>query len=111
MAEIRETHVERDADGRVIDTKVIVDRPKKKGGFAPGLILGAILVAGGIGAYAYSQGSFENAGSQADRATVVAEEQVGSTIETTGDALETAGDNAEQATDTAANETSDTATN
>jgi hypothetical protein len=30
MAEIRETHVERDAHGNVTDTRVVVERPKKK---------------------------------------------------------------------------------
>ena len=31
MAEIRETHVERDADGRVVDSKVTIEQPKRRG--------------------------------------------------------------------------------
>ena len=68
MAEIRETHVERDADGNVIDRRVVVDRPKKKGGFGFGMLLGVVLVAGAIIAFAYSQGSFQQAGVEADQA-------------------------------------------
>lgn len=111
MAEIRETHVERDEDGRVVDTKVTIDRPKKGGGFGWGMFLGVILIAGAIIAFAYSQGSFQQAGVEADQATAQIEETAGATAETAGDALEQAGDNAEQAGDQAANETSETATN
>lgn len=111
MNEIRETHVERDADGRVTDTKVIVDRPRKKGGFGWGMLFGVILIAGAIIAFAYSQGSFQQAGVEADQATAQVEQQAGTTLENTGDAIENAGDTAEQATDTASNEMSDTATN
>lgn len=103
---IRETEVERDADGRVVE-KVYVERPRKKGGFGWGMLLGVLIVAGAIIAFAYSQGSFQTAGVQADQATEVAQVQAGAAIENTGDALETAGDNAEQA----ANQASDTVTN
>lgn len=107
MAEIRETHVERDADGRVIDTKVVVERPKRKGGFSLGMLFGVILIAGAIIAFAYSQGSFQQAGVEADQATAQIESTTDTAIDTTGAALEEAGDTAAQA----ANETSDTATN
>lgn len=107
MAEIRETHVERDADGRVIDTKVVVERPKRKGGFGWGMLFGVILIAGAIIAFAYSQGSFQQAGVEADQATAQIESTTDTAIDTTGAALEEAGDTAEQA----ANETSDSATN
>lgn len=98
MDEIRETHVERDADGRVTDTKVIVDRPKRRGGFGWGMLLGALVIAGGILAFAYSQGSFQQAGVEADRATAQVEAQTSTAAENAGDALETAGDQAERAT-------------
>ena len=115
MAEIRETHVERDEDGRVVDTKVVIERPdehrRKGGGFGWGMLLGVILIAGAIIAFAYSQGSFQQAGVEADQATAQIEETAGATAENAGDAIEQAGDNAEQAGDQAANETSETATN
>lgn len=107
MAEIRETHVERDSDGRVTDTRVVVERPKRKGGFGWGMLLGVILIAGAIIAFAYSQGSFQQAGVEADQATAQLEQQTDQAIDTTGAALEQTGENAEQA----ANEMSDTATN
>ncbi len=99
MAEIRETHVERDEDGRVTDTKVVIDRPKRKGGgFGWGMLLGVLIIAAGIIGFAYSQGSFQQAGVQADQATAQIEQQTSTVAENTGDALETAGDQAEQAT-------------
>jgi hypothetical protein len=99
MEEIRQTHVERDADGRVSDTKVVVDRPKRKrGGFGWGMLLGVLIIAAGVIAFAYSQGSFQQAGVEADQATAQIERQASTAAENTGDALETAGDQAEQAT-------------
>jgi hypothetical protein len=114
MAEIRETHIERDADGNVVDTKVVEHHRRRGGGFGWGLILGALLIAVGIIAFAYSQGSFQQAGVEADQATAQIEQQADSAVETTGDAIENAGDQAEAVGDNAeqaANETSDTATN
>jgi hypothetical protein len=98
MPEIRETHVERDEDGRVTDTKVIVDRPKRKGGFGWGMLFGVLIIAGAIIAFAYSQGSFQQAGVEADQATAQIEDQTSTVAENTGDALESAGDTAEEAT-------------
>jgi hypothetical protein len=98
MAEIRETHVERDADGNVIDRRVVVDRPKKKGGFGFGMLLGVVLVAGAIIAFAYSQGSFQQAGVEADQAQSQIEAQTETVAENAGDAVETAGDQVERAT-------------
>ena len=98
MAEIRETHVERDANGNVIDTRVVVDRPKKKGGFGIGMLLGVVLVAGAIIAFAYSQGSFQQAGVEADQAQSQIEAQTETVAENAGDAVETAGDQVERAT-------------
>lgn len=107
MAEIRETHVERDEDGRVTDTKVRIERPHRGGGFGWGLTLGVLLIAGAIIAFAYSQGSFQQAGVEADQATAQLEQQTETLAENTGDALERAGDTAEEVTD----DMSDTATN
>lgn len=98
MAEIRETHVERDEHGNVTDTRVVVERPKKKGGFGWGMLFGVVLIAGAVIAFAYSQGSFEQAGMRADTATAQIEEQTSTVAENAGDAIENAGDQVEQAT-------------
>jgi len=98
MAEIRETHVERDEHGNVVDTRVTIDRPKKKGGFGLGMLFGVVLIAGAVIAFAYSQGSFQQAGVRADGATAQIEEQTQAVAENTGDAIETAGDQVEEAT-------------
>jgi hypothetical protein len=97
--EVRETHVERDVDGRVIDTKVTIDRPKRKGGgFGWGMLFAVLVIAGAIIAFAYSQGSFQQAGVQADQATAQIEQQTETVAANAGDRLESAGDAAEQAT-------------
>ena len=90
MAEIRETHVERDEDGRVTDTKVIVERPKKGGGFGWGMLLGMVLVAGAIVVFAFSEGSFQQAGVEADQATAQIEDTTSTAAQQTGDALQQA---------------------
>jgi hypothetical protein len=106
MGEIRETHVERDADGRVVDTKVTIDRPKRRGGgFGWGLFLGVILIAGAILAFAYSQGSFQQAGAEADQATAQIEQSTDAAIDNTGQAIDRASN------DQAANDTSGATTN
>ena len=107
MPEIRETHVERDAEGRVVDTKVTIDRPRRRGGgFGWGMLLGVILIAGAIIAFAYSQGSFQQAGVEADQAKSQVEQATGEAIDNTGAATDQRGEDASRA----ANETSDTAT-
>lgn len=107
MAEIRETHVKRDEHGRVTDTKVIIEHPKKKAGFGWGLLLGVVLIAGAMLAFAYSQGSFQEAGLEADRVTAQVEEQTGAVVDTTQNAIGETAESAQQA----ANETSETVTN
>ena len=107
MAEVRETHVERDEDGRITDTKVVVERPKRKGGFGWGMILGVLLLAAAVIGFAYSQGSFQQAGIEADQVAAQAEQSTESAIDTTGDALNETAENTEQTLD----ETSETATN
>ena len=98
MAEVRETHVERDAHGNVTDTRVVVERPKKKGGFGLGMLFGVLIIAGAVIAFAYSQGSFQQAGADADRATAQIEDESRTVAENAGDAIESAGDQVEQAT-------------
>ncbi len=127
MAEIRETEVERDADGRIVGYRERVsehvddDKParRKGGGFGWGLLLGALLLAVLVIGYAYSQGGFQQAGRDADQVAAVVEEQTGDVVERTDTALQDAADNTQQAvgattqpntTDTT-NQPSDTATN
>lgn len=98
MAEIRETHVERDEQGNIVDTRVTIERPKKKGGFGFGMLFGVVLIAGAVIAFAYSQGSFQQAGARADVATAQIEDQTQTVAENTGDAIESAGDQVEEAT-------------
>jgi|CXWL01.1.fsa_nt_gi uncharacterized protein (UPF0333 family) len=107
MAEHRETHIARDEHGRVVDREVIVERKKKSAGFGWGMLFSLVLIAAAIIAFAYNQGSFQQAGVEADRASAQLEQQASNAAENTGDALETAGDNAQQA----ANNISDEASN
>lgn len=105
MAEIRETQVDRDAEGNVLGQRdFIVERPKKRGGgFGWGLLFGVALIAVALVAFAYSQGSFMNAGADADRATAQAESSLTQTAENAGDAAQQAGNQVERATDNAVN--------
>ncbi len=105
MAENRETHVERDAEGNVTDTKVVIERPTKKGRFGWGLFFGALLIAALVIGFGYSQGSFQQAGVEADQVAAQVEQSTERAIDTTSDALN------DTTSDQAANETSDTATN
>ncbi|HYD87375.1 MAG TPA: hypothetical protein VEA80_07865 [Vitreimonas sp.] len=92
MAEIRETHVKRDENGRVTDTKVIIDHPKKKSGFGFGLLLGVVLIAGALLAFVYSQGSFQEAAREADQVAAQVEQQTASVADTAGDTADRTGD-------------------
>lgn len=107
MAEIRETYVERDEDGRVTDTRVIVERPKRKGGFGWGMLFGALLIGAVVIGYGYSQGSFQQAGVEADQVASQVEQSTEGAVDATRDAIDDAAEN----TDQALNETSETATN
>lgn len=96
--ETRETQVVTDAEGRTVETTERQTKPARRGGnFGTGALLGFFVLLGAIAIFAYSQGSFRNAGADADRATEQVQEQIGAAAENTGDALETAGDNAKQA--------------
>ncbi len=107
MAEIRETHVERDEDGRVTDTRVVVERPKKSGGFGWGMFFGALLVAAAVIGFGYSEGSFQQAGVEADQVAAQVEQTTEGAVDATSDTV----NNATETTEQAMNETSDTATN
>jgi hypothetical protein len=122
MAEVRETEVERDADGRVVGYRERVSEHvdddkkthRKGGGFGWGLLFGALLIAIAIVAYAYSQGGFQQAGVEADQVASVVEAQTDDVVERTDDALQGAADTTQDAVDnttTTTNETSETATN
>lgn len=97
MAEIRETHVERDADGRVTDTKVTIERPKRGGGFGAGLLLGIVALAAVLMAFAWTEGSFQNAGRTADQTTAAAEQQLEQTAAEAQQALNDARASIDQA--------------
>jgi len=107
---IREHEVERDADGNIVE-RVYVERPRKKGGFGWGMLFGVVVIAGAILAFAYTQGSFQQAGVEADQASAQVQDQSATLADNTGNAIENAGDQVENATDRADTQTSDTATN
>ena len=118
MAEIRETEVERDAEGRVIGYRERVSehvdddkKVRRNGGFGWGLLFGALLIAIAIVAYAYSQGGFQQAGVEADQVASVVEEQTDDVVDRTDNALQGAAETTQQAVDNTTNETSETATN
>ena len=80
MAEVRETEVTR--EGNVVDRNTVIEHPiKKKGDFGWGMMLGVLIVAGAVVAFAYNQGSFQTAGRQADRATETAQVQANQTAD------------------------------
>ena len=105
MAEIRETEVDRDADGNVVVRRDrVVERPRKSGrGFGWGLLFGIAIIAIAIVAFSYNQGSFQSAGARADRVTAQAESSLTQTAENAGDAAARAGNQIEETTDNAAN--------
>jgi hypothetical protein len=100
MAEnkIRETQVVTDNEGRTVETTERETKPTRRGpGFGAGTIFGMIILASAIAIFAYSQGSFRNAGVDADRATAQAQESIGNAAENAGNGLEAAGDDAQEA--------------
>jgi hypothetical protein len=112
MAEIRETEVHRDADGRVIGYKERIaehvdetTRRKRGKGFGWGLLMGALLIALAIVAYATSLGSFQQAGREADQAAAVIDEQTDDVVGAADEVLQGAADTAQSAANTVENET------
>lgn len=100
MAKIRETNVERDEQGRVTNVEERIERPGRFGGFGLGALFGLVVASGAVIYFAYSQGSFRNAGEEADRAATQAEQSVSQTAENAGDAAQNLGNQVEDATDT-----------
>ena len=95
--EIRTTEVERDSDGRIQSVDYEVERkPRKRGGgFGWGMLFGLIIAVAGIAWFAYSQGSFQTAGAQADRAAVQAEQQINETADNVGARIDAATDDSD----------------
>lgn len=110
--EHREAEVVRDPEtGRVTGYVEHVERPKRRGGggLLIGLILGALLVAGGIAIYASNQGGFQQAGIEADQAASQAASEasqasneasnaIGQTAENLGNQAERTSDDAQRST-------------
>lgn len=88
MARIRETQIERDENGRVVEERVEIKR--RGAGFAPFLfvVMLAAIVAGGI--YVAQQGSFEQAGIEADQGVAQLEQQAQRTAEAASDQVQRA---------------------
>lgn len=122
MAEIRETEVERDAEGRIVGYRERVSehvddrKPRRKGGFGWGLLFGALLLAVVIIGYAYTQGGFQQAGRDADVVAANVEEQTDDVVDRTDEALQGAADTTQDVVnnttaDNTNTQTGDTATN
>jgi hypothetical protein len=92
MSTHRETEIERDEDGRVVAVEERIARPRRGAGFGWGALLGVILITGAMIAFAYTQGSFQNAGARVDSAAQQAEEQIGDRAEAAGDRIESSTD-------------------
>ena len=101
--EIRTRDVYRDSDGHVVREEPLVRERhvevKKGGGFGVGAIIGLIIAAAAIVIFAMSQGSFSEAGREADQAAGQAGVELNQAADATGNAVENAGDNIENATD------------
>lgn len=97
MTKVREMQVERETGEPVASTmeKQIDHRPRRSG--IAGVIFTVILIAGAIGLFAYSQGSFQSAGREIDQAAAQVERQADAAVVSTGDALEAASNNDKQA--------------
>lgn len=102
---VREKVVETAADGHTTE-KIYVEPRRKKGGFGWGMLLGVLIIAGGIIAFAYSQGSFQTAGVQADQVAAQVEGRTSEVAQNTGNAIDNATNQ-----DAAQNQTSETTTN
>jgi hypothetical protein len=102
---VREKVIEHDADGHTTE-KIYVEQPRRKGGFGWGMLLGVLIIAGGVIAFAYSQGSFQTAGREADQATAQVQTQTSEVAQNTSNAIDNATNQ-----DSAQNPTSETTTN
>jgi hypothetical protein len=93
---------------KIVTTDVVTDRPveriivKKRAGVGTwlgGLIVGALIIAGGFAVLAHEQGSYAGAGAVVDQKVATAEQASRNAAEQAGDAAKTAGDKVEKATD------------
>ena len=98
---------------RIVTEEVVSDRPveriverptiiKKRAGIGTwlgGLIVGALIIAGGFALLAREQGSYAGAGAVVDQKVANAEQATQNAAENAGDAAKTAGDRIETATD------------
>lgn len=100
MPEFPETHVERDPGGR--DT-IIIERPRKGGGFGWGMLFGALLMAAVVIGYSYSQGSFQHAGGEADQMAANLEESTESALSSAKQAADETARERDQTSETATN--------
>ncbi len=92
MAEVRETQVAKDAEGDVLDRRTVIERPHRDGGFGWGLLLGVVLVAIAVLAFAYGQGSFRTADREADKTTRTGQVELNQTADNTRQAANNAAD-------------------
>jgi hypothetical protein len=103
--EVRTKEVYRDSEGRVIREEPVVRERhvevKKGGGFGIGALIGLLIAVAAIALFAFSQGSFSQAGREADQATSQAGVGLNQAADKTGNAIENTGDRIENATDSA----------
>jgi cytoskeletal protein RodZ len=91
MAVVRETQVTPEVEGNVVERNTVIERPvKKKGGFGWGMLLGVLIIAGAVVAFAYNQGSFQSAGREADQATQTAQVEANQTADNARQAVNNA---------------------
>lgn len=112
----QDVHYDPKTGERIVTERIVDDRPveriverptiiKKRAGVGTwlgGLIVGALLVAGGFALLAREEGSFSAAGTAVDQKVASAEEASRNAAEEAGDAAKSAGESVENATDRAA---------
>lgn len=84
---------------RIVERPTIIKKRAGIGTWLGGLIVGAIIIAGGFAFLAHEQGSYSAAGAVVDQKVANAEQATRSAAEEAGDAAKTAGDKVEKATD------------
>jgi hypothetical protein len=84
---------------RIIERPTIIKKRAGIGTWLGGLVVGAVIIAGGFAILAREQGSYSAAGAVVDQKVAKAEEATGNAAEQAGDAAKAAGDKIETATD------------
>ncbi|HWA21358.1 MAG TPA: hypothetical protein VG735_03070 [Caulobacterales bacterium] len=87
------------AEQSVGDRPVIIKKRAGIGTWLGGLVVGALIIAGGFAILVREQGSYSPAGAVVDQKVAKAEEATGKAAEQAGDAAKAAGDKVETATD------------